>query len=72
MQSSPSYLSKFLDGEMFHNWVKYMLQLFMWTPRLDKVVGAIASLVKVQNTRVALLKYSSLVLNALVRTYQPT
>lgn len=52
----PSYLSKFLDGEMFHNWVKYMLQLFMWTPRLDKVVGAIVSLVKVQNKRVALSK----------------
>ena len=56
MQSIPSYLSKFLDGEMFHNWVKYMLQLFMWSPRLDKVVGAIVSMVKVQNKRVALLK----------------
>ena len=56
MQSRPSYLSKFLDGEMFHNWVKYMLQLFMWSPRLDKVVGAIVSMVKVQNKRVALLK----------------
>ena len=33
-----------------------MLQLFMWSPRLDKVVGAIVSMVKVQNKRVALLK----------------
>ena len=56
MQSRPSYLSKFVDGEMFHNWVKYMLQLCMWTPRLDKVVGAIVSLAKEQNTRVTLLK----------------
>ena len=56
MQSRPSYLSKFLDGEMFHNWVKYMLQLFMWSPRLDKVVGAIASLVKEQNARFAFLR----------------
>ena len=56
MQSRPSYLSKFLDGEMFHNWVKYMLQLFMWISRLDKVVGAITSLVKEQNTRVSPLK----------------
>ena len=56
MQSRPSYLSKFLDGELFHNWVKYMLQLFMWSTRLDKVVGAIVSFVKVQKKRVALSK----------------
>lgn len=56
MRSRLSNLSKFLDGEMFHNWVKYMLQLFVWTPRLDKVVGTIVSLVKEQNTRVAFLR----------------
>ena len=56
MQSRPPYLSEFLDGEIFHNWVKYMLQLFMWTPRLDKVVSTIVSLNKKQNVLVALLK----------------
>lgn len=56
MQSRPSYLSEFLDGEMFHNWVKYMLKLFMWTPRLDEVVCTIVLLIKEQNTLVAFLR----------------
>ena len=54
MQSRPSYLSEFL----FHDWVKYMLQLVMWTPRLDKVACTIVhvSLFNEQNTLVAFLR----------------
>ena len=52
MQIRPPYLSEFL----FHNWVKHMLQLFMGTPRLDKVVCTIVALLKEQNTLVAFIR----------------